>query len=51
MGIDLLEKILVLDPNKRISAMEILEHPYFKEEPVMCSNEEIAEIVKQLKKK
>ena len=51
MGIDLLEKILVLDPNKRISATEILEHPYFKEEPVMCSNEEIAEIVKQLKKK
>ncbi|SBS86894.1 protein kinase 5 (PK5), partial [Plasmodium malariae] len=30
-GIDLLSKMLKLDPNKRISAKEALEHAYFKE--------------------
>ena len=28
-GFDLLEKMLQLDPNKRPSAKEALEHPYF----------------------
>ena len=28
-GFDLLEKMLIYDPNKRISAKKALEHPYF----------------------
>jgi serine/threonine protein kinase len=28
-GIDLIEKILVFDPQKRMSAAEALDHPYF----------------------
>ena len=49
LGIDLLEKMIVLDPNKRISAQDALQHPYFNEEPKACSNEEIAQLVKKFK--
>ena len=30
-GLDLLESLLVLDPNKRISAKRALYHPYFED--------------------
>ena len=49
LGIDLLEKMIVLDPNKRISTQDALQHPYFNEEPKACSNEEIAQLVKKFK--
>jgi serine/threonine protein kinase len=29
-AIDLLSKMLILDPNERATAEEVLEHPYFK---------------------
>ena len=32
-GLDLMLKMLTLDPNQRLSASEALKHPYFREEP------------------
>lgn len=49
--IDLLEKMLALDPNKRPSAIECMEHPYFKNKPLPSSNESIAKAVKDFKMK
>ena len=43
---DLLEKMLVLNPNNRISANEALKHPYFTSEPLPSKKERIEEIVK-----
>lgn len=33
-GMDLLTRLLEYDPEKRITAAEALEHPYFKEDPI-----------------
>lgn len=33
MGVDLMEQLLTLDPARRISAAEALQHPYFGEAP------------------
>ena len=46
---DLLEKMLVLNPNKRITAEEALKHPYFKINPPPSKKERIAEIIKNYK--
>lgn len=32
-GIDLLDKMLQLDPNQRPTAQEALNHPYFTNDP------------------
>jgi len=37
-GLDLLEAMLVHDPNKRISAKEALKHPYLKDVPDEIKN-------------
>jgi len=34
LGFDLLSQMLCYDPEKRISAADALNHPYFKEDPV-----------------
>ena len=38
---DLLSKMLILDPSKRITVKEALEHNFFKNEPLMCQPEEL----------
>ena len=37
-GMDLLEKLLVLDPSKRISAKDALKHPFLKDVPNEIKN-------------
>ncbi|KAJ3321184.1 hypothetical protein HDV06_004527 [Boothiomyces sp. JEL0866] len=34
LGLDLMSKFLTFDPEKRITASEAMEHPFFKESPV-----------------
>ena len=41
---DLIERMLSLDPAKRISAADALEHPYFNTEPLPCEPTEIPRI-------
>jgi serine/threonine protein kinase len=48
-GRDLLEKMLVINPNERITAAQALNHPYFKVDPQASSNEEIANLIKNYK--
>ena len=40
-ALDLLDKLLVLNPNKRITATEALEHRYFKEKPLASHRKDI----------
>jgi len=44
LALDLLEKMLTLDPNKRITAKEALEHVYFKTQPLPCLSEQLPTI-------
>lgn len=37
--------MLQLDPNKRISAADAINHPYFKTEPLPASLEEIEKVI------
>lgn len=34
IGFDLLNRMLIYDPKKRITAEEALNHPWFNEQPV-----------------
>ena len=49
-GIDLLDKLLTLDPEQRITAKEALTHPYFTSEKLsMASDEEMVYIIEEIK--
>jgi serine/threonine protein kinase len=37
--IDLLDRLLSWNPDRRLSAEETLEHPYFRTEPLPCEPE------------
>lgn len=39
LGLDLLQRMLVYDPEKRISAEEALKHPWFSEAPLPAGPE------------
>jgi cell division cycle 2-like len=41
LGFDLMSKMLVYDPNRRIKASEALNHPWFREEPLAIQPEQM----------
>lgn len=43
VAVDLIDKMLVMDPKKRITAQQALEHEYFKCEPLPCLPSEIGQ--------
>jgi dual-specificity kinase len=45
--LDLLRKIFVYDPDKRISAHDALNHPWFREPPIADDGTEAAKIRQQ----
>lgn len=49
-GFDLLSSMLRYDPNKRITATQSLQHPWFTEEPRMASIEEMPKFEQPKKK-
>lgn len=49
-GLDLLNGMLHLNPQKRISAKEALEHEYFREEPLACDKLQLLNKIKSGKK-
>ncbi|EKX54892.1 hypothetical protein GUITHDRAFT_83848 [Guillardia theta CCMP2712] len=50
-ALDLLDKLLSYDPNKRISAEEALKHEYFRNAPAPASTAQIADHISVLIKK
>ena len=44
MAFDLLNRLLCLDPAKRITARQALDHEYFRAEPVECSPSKLPKI-------
>lgn len=44
-GLDLLNKLLCYDPEKRISAKDALTHPYFEENPLPTPQQDMPTFV------
>lgn len=49
LAIDLIEKMLSMDPDKRITAKQALSHNYLTSEPLPCLPSEIPQIEGELK--
>ena len=43
-ALDLMEKLLALNPSNRLSAEEALKHDYFKSQPLPCKPDELPKI-------
>jgi cyclin-dependent kinase 12/13 len=46
-GIDLLERMLEINPYKRISVYEALNHPFFRTDPLPCQPSDMPKIAKE----
>lgn len=47
MALDLLEKLLILNPESRISATEGVNHAFFNKEPLACSISQMPRLEKE----
>ena len=47
LGLDLLSKMLQINPDRRISVHEALNHPFFTSEPLPCKAEDMPKIEKE----
>jgi cyclin-dependent kinase 12/13 len=51
LSLDLVDKLLTLNPADRLSADEALEHPWFTTEPLPCEPDELPKIEQELHEK
>lgn len=49
-AIDLLQKFLIYNPNKRITAKQALQHNFFYTEPLPCNHSDIIPFIKNIQK-
>eukprot|EP01016_Furgasonia_blochmanni_P011266 TRINITY_DN1502_c0_g1_i2.p2 TRINITY_DN1502_c0_g1~~TRINITY_DN1502_c0_g1_i2.p2 ORF type:complete len:476 (+),score=45.85 TRINITY_DN1502_c0_g1_i2:492-1919(+) len=50
-SLNLLDRLLVLNPDKRMTAKEALEHPYFSSDPLPCEPHQLPKVEKECHEK